>query len=180
MGIVPLLIFFLKCWNFFYFLFFLILLLLIFLLYNIVLVLTYINTHIVVQSPGCVWLFATPWTAAHQASLSSTLSQSLLKLMSIESVMPSNHLTLGCPLLLLPSIFPSIRVFFSNELALCIRGPKYQNSVLHIYIFFSDCILLWIIRSLAFSCHASCSGPWWLRAWALELDYLSLMLGLLK
>ena len=73
-------------------------------------------TSLVVQSLSCVWLFATPWTAAHQASLSFTISQSLLKLMSIESVMPSNcH-----PLLLLPSIFPSIRVF-SNELALCIR-----------------------------------------------------------
>ena len=61
-----------------------------------------------------VWLFATPWTAAHQASLSITISQSLLKLMSIMSVMPSNHLILCCPLLLLPSIFPSIRVF-SNK-----------------------------------------------------------------
>ena len=68
--------------------------------------------------------FATPWTAAHQASLSFTISQSLLKLMSIESVMPSNHLILCHPLLLLISIFPSIGVF-SNELALCIRWPKY-------------------------------------------------------
>ena len=66
----------------------------------------------------------TPWTAACQASLSLTISQSLLKLMSIESVMPSNHLILCCPLLLLPSIFPSSRVF-SNELALRIRWPKY-------------------------------------------------------
>ena len=66
---------------------------------------------------------ATPWTAARQASLSITNSQSLLKLMSIESVMPSNHLIL-CPLLFLPSIFPSIRVF-SNESVLCIRWPKY-------------------------------------------------------
>ena len=68
----------------------------------------------------------TPWTAAHQASLSFTISQSLLKLMSIESVIPSNHLILCCPLLLLPSIFPSIRVF-SNESALCIRWPKYWS-----------------------------------------------------
>ena len=67
-----------------------------------------------VQSLSRVQLFATPWTAACQASLSITSSQSLLKLMSIESVMPSNHLILCCPLLLLPSIFPSIRVF-SNE-----------------------------------------------------------------
>ena len=69
---------------------------------------------------------ATPWTAACQASLSITNSQSLLKLMSIESVMPSNHLILCHPLLLLPSIFPSIRVF-SNESVLCIRWPQYKG-----------------------------------------------------
>ena len=68
----------------------------------------------VVQLLSRVWLFATPWTAAHQASLSFTISQSLLKLMSIESVMAPHRLVLCCPLLLLPSIFPSIRVF-SNE-----------------------------------------------------------------
>ena len=68
----------------------------------------------------------TPWTAAHQASLSITNSQSLLKLMSIESVMPSNHLIFCRPLLLLPSIFPSIRVF-SNESVLYIRWPKYWS-----------------------------------------------------
>ena len=68
----------------------------------------------------------TPWTAARQASLSFTISQSLLKLMSIASVMPSNHLILCCPILLLPSIFPDIRVF-SNELAPCIRWPKYWS-----------------------------------------------------
>ena len=73
-----------------------------------------------------VWLFATPWTATLQASLSITNSWSLPKLMSIESVMPSNHLMLCCPLLLLPSIFPSIRVF-ANELALRIRWPKYWS-----------------------------------------------------
>ena len=67
-----------------------------------------------VQSLSCVQLFATPWSAAHQASLSITNSQSLLKLMSIDLVMPSNHLILCCPLLLPPSIFLSIRVF-SNE-----------------------------------------------------------------
>ena len=69
---------------------------------------------------------ATPWTAARQASLSFTISRSLLKLMSIESVMPSNHLILCCPLLFLPSIFPSIWVF-SNESALCIMWPKYWS-----------------------------------------------------
>ena len=79
-----------------------------------------------VQSLSHVWLFATPWTAARQASLSITNSQSLLKLMSIESVMPSNHLTLCHPLLLLPSMFPSIRVF-SNESVLHIRWPKYWS-----------------------------------------------------
>ena len=78
-----------------------------------------------VQSLSCVRLFATPWTAAHQASLSIINSRSLLKLMPIESVMPSNHLILCCPLLL-PSIFPSIRVF-SNETALRITWPKYWS-----------------------------------------------------
>ena len=79
-----------------------------------------------VQLLSRVWLFATPWTAARQASLSITNSRSLLKLMSIESVMPSNYLTLCRRLLLLPLIFPSIRVF-SNESALCIRWAKYWS-----------------------------------------------------
>ena len=79
-----------------------------------------------VQSLSHVRLFATPWTAARQASLSIANSQSLLKLMSIELVMPSNRLILLCPLLLLPSIFPSIRVF-SNESVICIRWPKYWS-----------------------------------------------------
>ena len=79
-----------------------------------------------VQSLSCVRLFVTPWTVAHQASLSITNSRSLLKLLSIESVMPSNHLILSHLLLLLPSIFPSIRVF-SNESVLCIRWPKYWS-----------------------------------------------------
>ena len=77
-----------------------------------------------VQSLSRVWLFATPWTTARQASLSITNCRSLSKRMSIESVMPSNHLILCHPPLLLPSIFPSIRVF-SNESALHIRWPKY-------------------------------------------------------
>ena len=79
-----------------------------------------------VQSLSHLQLFVTPWTAAHQASLSITNSWSPPKPMSIESVMPSNHLTLCRPLLLLPSIFPSIRVF-SNESALHIRWPKYWS-----------------------------------------------------
>ena len=77
-----------------------------------------------VQSLSHVWLFATPWTTARQASLSITSSRSPPEPMSIESVMPYNHLILCCPLLLLPSTFPSIRVF-SNESALCIRWPKF-------------------------------------------------------
>ena len=82
--------------------------------------------YVVVQSPSCVRLFATPWTAARQASLSLTISWSLSKFMSIESVMLSNHLILFCPLLLLPSIFPSFRVF-SNESVFHIRWPKYWS-----------------------------------------------------
>ena len=77
-----------------------------------------------VQQLSRVWLSVTPWTAAHQASLSITNSWSLLKLMSIKSVMPSNRLIPCCPLLLLPSIFPSIRVF-SNESVHCNGWPKY-------------------------------------------------------
>ena len=84
-----------------------------------------------VQSLSRVRLFAAPWTAARQASLSITNSQSLLKLMSIEWVMPSNHLILCHPLLLPPSIFPSVRVF-SNESALHIRWPKYWSFSLNI------------------------------------------------
>ena len=76
-----------------------------------------------VQLLSCAWLFATPWTAAHQASLSITNPQSLLKLTAIESVMPSSHLILRRPILLLPSIFPSIRVF-SNESVFCIGGQS--------------------------------------------------------
>ena len=79
-----------------------------------------------VQSLSLFWQFATPWTAACQASLSITNSWSLFRLMSIESVIPSNHLILCCPLLLLPSIFPSIRVF-SNESVLCIRSPRHWS-----------------------------------------------------
>ena len=79
-----------------------------------------------VQSLDCVWLFVTPWTTASQASLSITNSRSLLKLISIESVMPSNHLILCHPFLLPPSIFPSIRVF-SNESVLHIRWTKYWS-----------------------------------------------------
>ena len=79
-----------------------------------------------VQSLSRVGLFVIPWTAAHQASLSMTISRSLVKLKSVESVMPSNHCILCCPLLLLPSILPSIRVF-SSESVLHIRRLKYWS-----------------------------------------------------
>ena len=88
-----------------------------------------------VQLLSRVWLFAIPWTTTRQASLSITNSRSLLKLMSIESVMPSNHLILCCPLLLLPSIFPSIRVF-SNESVLHIWWSKYWSFTSYMYFFF--------------------------------------------
>ena len=88
---------------------------------------THIFVHLSVQFSHSVMSdFATPWTAAHQASLTITNSQSLLKLMSIESVIPSNNLILCCPLLLPPSVFPSIR-FFSIESLLHIRWPKYWS-----------------------------------------------------
>ena len=104
------------------------------LLYNVVLVSIYEFTYHTltsvqfssVHSLSHVQLFATPQTVARQASLSTTNSRDLLKLVSIESVMPSNHLILCQPLLFLPSIFPSIRVF-SNESVLCIRWPKYWS-----------------------------------------------------
>ena len=89
-------------------------------------ILNHIFISILVQLLSCVWLFVTSCTAECQASLSFTISQSLLKLMSIELVMPSNYLILCRPFLLLPSIFPSIRVF-SDELVLCIRWPKYWS-----------------------------------------------------
>ena len=81
---------------------------------------------VVVQSPSFVQLFVSPWTAAHQTSLSITISWSLPKFMSIESVMPANHFILCGPLLFLSSIFPSIRIF-SSELAVCIRCPNYWS-----------------------------------------------------
>ena len=87
---------------------------------------SFISQFSLVQPLSRVWLFVTPWTAALQASLSITNSRSLPKLMSTESVMPSNHLLLCRPLLFLPSIFPNIRVF-SNESALHIRWPKYWS-----------------------------------------------------
>ena len=101
--------------------------------FDFVFALLYLQTHMLlssclssVQSLSHVQLFAAPWTPAHQASLSITNSWSSLKLMSIESVMPLNHLILCRPLLLLPSSFPSIKVF-SNESVICITWLKYQS-----------------------------------------------------
>ena len=87
--------------------------------------------YISVQSLSCVWLFVTPWTAACQASLAITNSQSLLELMSIKLMMPSNHRILCHPLILLPSVYPSIKVF-SNESVFCIRWPKYWSFIFNI------------------------------------------------
>ena len=107
-----------------------------------------------VQSLSHVQLFATLQTAARQASLSITNSQGLLKLMSIELVMPSNHLILCCPLLLSPSVFPSIRVF-SNESALHIRWPKYwsfsissSNEYSGLISFMTDCFDLLAVQGI--------------------------------
>ena len=86
----------------------------------------YVVFVVVVQSLSHIWLFATPWTVARQASLSFTISWTLLKFVYIESMMPSNYLILCCTFLLLPSIFSSIKVF-SNELALRIRWPRYWS-----------------------------------------------------
>ena len=80
----------------------------------------------IVQSLSCVQFFVTPWTAAHQVSLSFTVSWSMLRLVSIESVMPSNHLIICPPYLFLSSVFPSIRVF-SSESAYCVKWPKYWS-----------------------------------------------------
>ena len=87
---------------------------------------TFMSQFVFVQSLSCIWLFVTPLTASRQAPLSFTLSQSLLRFTSIESVMLSNHLILCRPLILLPSVFPRIRIF-SNESALHVTWPKYWS-----------------------------------------------------
>ena len=102
---------------------------------------------VTVQSPSHVWLSATPWTAAHQTSLSFTISLSLLKLMSTESMVPSNHLILYHPLLLLPSIFPSVRVF-SSESAVYIRWWKYWSFNFSIHSFLPMNIQGWFLIGL--------------------------------
>ena len=120
----------------------------------------------IVQSLSCVWLFVTPWTAACQAFLSFTISWSLLKLMSIELVMPSKHLILCCPLLLLPSIFPSIRIFFS-ELVLHIRWLKYWS-----FSFSISSSNEYSLGSTHYGLLMSYVSPRWLQPW-LEKHYPS-------
>ena len=112
-----------------------------------------------VQSLSRVRLFVTPWTAACQASLSITNSQSPPKPMSIESVMPPNHLILCCPFLLLPSIFPSIRVF-SNESALRIRWPKYWSFSIRVSLSneYSGLIFFRIDWFDLFACQGTCKS----------------------
>ena len=107
---------------------------------------SYVYRQVAVQSLSCVWLFMTPWTEVHQASLPFTISLSLLKLISIDSVMPSNRLIFCHPLLLLPSILPRIRVF-SNELALSIRWPKYWSFSINEWIFRVDFLYDWLVWS---------------------------------
>ena len=103
---------------------------------------------VTLQSLSCVWLFVIPWTPVCQALLSFTISLSLLKLMPIESVMPSNHLMPCRPLLLLPLIFPSIRVF-SNVLAHHIRWPKYNISPSNEYSGLISFRILWFVSLLS-------------------------------
>ena len=97
-----------------------------------------LKIHVVVQSLSHVQLFVTPWTAACQASLSFAISQSLLKLMSVEVMMPSNYLILCCPILLLSSVFPSIRVFSSESIKYILRSSK-TGSDLDLYRLLPDC-----------------------------------------
>ena len=126
------------------------------------------NVHLL----SCVQLFVASWTAAHQASLSFTITWSLLKLMTIKSVMPSNHLILCCSLLLLPSIFPSLRVF-SNKSALLIKWLKYWSFSISLSPFneYSRLISLRIdcfgllavqgtLKSLLQNCNLKASIPW--------------------
>ena len=138
------------------------------------------------QSFSCVQLFATLWTAACQAPLSITNSWSLPKLMPIESVMPSNHLILCCPLLLLPSIFPSIKVV-SNESALCIRWPNYWRfSIISSYkypliSFWIDWLDLLVVQGTVKSLlqNHSSNAPifWWPAFLTVQLPHTCMTVG---
>ena len=136
-----------------------------------------------VQLLSCVQLFATPWTAVHQASLSIISAQSLLKLMSIKSVMLSNHLILCRPILLPPSIFPNNRVF-SNESVLCIRWPKYwsfsfsislSNEYSELISFRIDCLDLLAVqgtlKSLLQHHSSKASIVWWSAFFIVQLSH---------
>ena len=117
-----------------------------------------------VQSLSCVWLFLTPWTAAHQASLSITNSQSLLKPMSIELMMPSNHLVLFHPLLLLPSIFPSIRVFSNESVLRIIRWQRIGASASVLSMNAQGCFPLGLTGWISLQCNSPSYVSW--SAWA--------------
>ena len=143
----------------------------------------------IVKSLSCVWLFVTPWTAASQASLSITNSQSLPKLTSIDLVMPSKHLILCHPLLLLPSVFPSIRVFW-NETVLCIRWLKYwsfsvsispsneyslrvpSSSFWHVPFICKDFLSFWHKRCSSLSLYFPSVNPEWRDSLILEIYVL--------
>ena len=135
---------------------------------------------VVIQSISCVWPFVTPWTAAHQTSLSFTISWSLLKLISIESVMPSNHLIRCYPLQFLPSIFSSIRVF-SNELALHIRWPKDWNFSISIWSLFITSSRPSALQNVSSGISETLSKPRWpLQPHFAHLSYLESSVSDLK
>ena len=147
-------------------------------------------TSIVVQLLSHVWLFATPWTIPCQASPSFTISWSLLKLMPIESMMPSNHLILCHPLLLLPSMLPSFRVF-SNESALCIRWPKYwsfsispsneYSGLISFRIDWFDLLAVQgILKSLLQHHNSNTSILWHSAFFAVQLSHLYMIIGKIK
>ena len=136
---------------------------------------------LVLQSLSPVWLFATPWTVAHQAPLSSTISQSLFKFKSIESAITSSHFILCHHLLLLPSVFPSIRVF-SSELALCIRWPKYwsfglspsneySGLISFRIVWFDLFVVQWILKRLLWHHNSKASILWCSAFFMIQLSY---------
>ena len=139
------------------------------------------DVFIVVQLSSCVWFFATPWTAAHQASQSLTISHSLPKFMFIASVMPSSHLILWSPLLLLPSIFSSIRDF-SNELFVHIWWPKYwsfsfsispsseYSGLISLKIDWFDCLVLQRTFRSLLQHHSSKTSVLWHSAFTMQLS----------
>ena len=145
------------------------------------------KSYVVVQSLSHVWLFATPWTVACQALLSCTLSQSLLKFMSIESGMLSNHLTLCSPLLLLPWVFPSIKIS-SSESTLHIRWPKYWSYSISLSNKYSGLISFRIdwfdllavqgtLKNILQHHNSKASGPWCSTFFMVQLLHLYMTTG---